>query len=117
MVNRKLIRPSLSELREEPALPKSSNVQKKRVPPEQTSAEQYYYLKQMAGKTPMVVRLTDGEEVHGIIEWYDKHCIKVNRHTEPNLLIPKHVIKYIYKQNEVEGDDERIFSKSTEEQD
>ncbi len=115
MVNRKLIRPSLSELRE-PATPKLPNAQKKRIPPEQTSAEQYYYLKQMANKTPMVVKLIDGEDVHGIIEWYDKHCIKVNRHTEPNLLIPKHVIKYIYKKDGAEGSDERIFLESVGQQ-
>jgi len=29
----------------------------------------------MQSKTPMVIVLRDGEEVHGYIEWYDKHCI------------------------------------------
>jgi sRNA-binding regulator protein Hfq len=100
MVNRKLIRPSLSDLREQEQS-KYGRSQRKRVPPEQTSAEEYYYLKQMANKTPMVVTLIDGEEIHGVIEWYDKNCIKVNRETEPNLLIPKHVIKYMYKEDEV----------------
>ncbi len=27
----------------------------------------------------MVIVLRDGEEVRGIIEWYDRNCIKVNR--------------------------------------
>jgi sRNA-binding regulator protein Hfq len=99
MVNRKLIRPSLSDLREQEQAKYARN-QKKRVPPEQTNAEEYYYLKQMANKTPMVVLLTDGEEIRGIIEWYDKNCIKVNREEDPNLLIPKHVIKYMYKEFE-----------------
>ena len=31
----------------------------------------------------MVVVLRDGEEVHGYIEWYDKHCIKLNRAAPP----------------------------------
>jgi len=84
----------------EPTQTRYSETQKKRVPPEVTNAEQYYYLKQMSSKTPMVVQLLDGEEIFGIIEWYDKHCIKVNRDIEPNLMIPKQVIKYIYKQNE-----------------
>ena len=100
MVNRKLIRPSLSNLREQPPS-KYVEGQRKRVPPEGTNAEQYYYLKQMSSKTPMVVTLLDGEEIFGMIEWYDKNCIKVNREDKPNLLIPKHVIKYIYKENEV----------------
>ncbi len=99
MVNRKLIRPSLSELRDQGSS-KYVNAQKQRLPPEQTNAEQYYYLKQMTNKTPMVVRLLDGDEIRGIIEWYDKHCIKVNRVTEPNLLIPKHFIKYMHKEHE-----------------
>jgi sRNA-binding regulator protein Hfq len=100
MVNRKLIRPSLSGLKEQTPS-KQTNGQRKRVPPDQTSAEQYYYLKQMSSRTPMVVRLLDGEEIFGIIEWYDRDCIKVNREGKPNLLIPKHVIKYIYKEHPV----------------
>ncbi|HLU99937.1 MAG TPA: hypothetical protein VKZ59_01635 [Acidobacteriota bacterium] len=103
MVNRKLIRPSLSELKEQDQSKYARN-QRKRVPPEQTSAEEYYYLKQMANKTPMVVKLIDGEVIHGIIEWYDKRCIKVNRETEPNLLVPKHSIKYIHKEFEDKED-------------
>ncbi|MEE8585662.1 MAG: RNA chaperone Hfq [Acidobacteriota bacterium] len=99
MANRKLIRPSLSHLREQTSA-KYASAQKKRVPPDQTNAEQYYYLKQMTAKTPMVVTLTDGEELRGVIEWYDKHCIKVNREGEPNLLVSKHVIKYMCKQEE-----------------
>ena len=54
----------------------------------------------MAAKTPMVVVLTDGEEVHGWIEWYDKNCLKVNREKGPNLLIPKASIKYLFKESE-----------------
>ncbi|UCF39189.1 MAG: RNA chaperone Hfq [Acidobacteriota bacterium] len=100
MVNRKLIRPSLSDLREQEQAKYTRN-QKKKVPPEQTNAEEYYYLKQMANKTPMVVLLVDGEEIQGIIEWYDKNCIKVNREEKPNLLILKSSIKYMYKLNEV----------------
>ncbi len=99
MANRRLIRPSLSDLREQTSS-KFASSQKKRVPPEQTNAEQYYYLKQMTAKTPMVVRLTDGEELRGVIEWYDKTCIKVNRDNAPNLLLPKNMIKYMYKQEE-----------------
>ena len=80
-----------------------ATAQRKRVPLEQTNAEQYYYLKQMTGRTPMVVTLVDGEEVCGVIEWYDRDCIKVNRDEGPNLLIPKHSIKYLFKQDERRG--------------
>jgi len=74
---------------------------KKPSPPEQTNAENFYYQKQMQSRTPMVIVLRDGEEVRGIIEWYDRTCIKVNRDSgEPNLMIYKPAIKYMYKEGE-----------------
>jgi len=74
---------------------------KKPAPPEQTNAENFYYQKQMQSRTPMVIVLRDGEEVHGVIEWYDRNCIKVNRDNgEPNLMIYKPAIKYMFKEEE-----------------
>jgi sRNA-binding regulator protein Hfq len=106
--NRKLIRPSLNrndhnsnhtqapmERRERPA-----GGGKKTAPPETTNAENFYYQKQMQGKTPMVIVLRDGEEIHGVIEWYDKHCLKVNRSSQSNLVVYKPAIKYMYKEGE-----------------
>jgi host factor-I protein len=72
-------------------------------PPEQTNAENFYYQKQMQSKTAMVIVLRDGEQVHGVIEWYDRSCIKVSRIAGSNLLIYKPAIKYMYK----EGEDSR----------
>ena len=96
-MNRKLIRPSLTELKDQMG-PRQQR--KKPAPPEQTNAENFYYVKQMQTKTPMVVVLHDGEEVRGVIEWYDKNCIKVNRLEGPNLLVYKPSIKYLFKQSE-----------------
>jgi sRNA-binding regulator protein Hfq len=74
---------------------------RKSAPPEQTNAENFYYQKQMQSRTPMVVVLRDGEEVHGIIEWYDKTCIKIVREDgAPNLVIYKPAIKYMFKEEE-----------------
>lgn len=74
---------------------------KKPTPPEQTNAENFYYQKQMQSRTPMVIVLRDGEEVRGVIEWYDRNCIKVNRDNgEPNLMIYKPAIKYMFKEDE-----------------
>jgi sRNA-binding regulator protein Hfq len=70
---------------------------KKSAPPDQTNAEQFYYSKQMQGKTHMMVMLTDGEQLEGVIEWYDRDCLKLNRVGAPNLLLFKHCIKYMYK--------------------
>jgi sRNA-binding regulator protein Hfq len=105
--SRKLIRPTLNhraemrgensgERRERPVSPSG----KKSPPPEQTHAENFYYQKQMQAKTPMVIVLQDGEELHGIIEWYDKNCIKLIRPGSSNMVVYKPAIKYMYKENE-----------------
>ena len=95
-VNRKLIRPSLNELKDQ-MNNRRTNSQKKAAPPDQTNAENFYYMKQMQAKTRMVFVLKDGETLEGVIEWYDKCCLKVNRDGAPNLLIFKPNIKYMYK--------------------
>src|SRR5262245_19924361 len=86
--DRRLIRPNLSEIKERLA-PRAgaAGPRRKQVPPEQTNAEAFYYLKQMNSRTPMVVVLKDGEELRGVIEWYDRICIKVNRVGAPNLMV------------------------------
>jgi sRNA-binding regulator protein Hfq len=79
---------------------RSAGPAKKIAPSEQTNAENFYYQKQMQSKTPMVVVLRDGEEVHGYIEWYDRNCIKLNRSGAANLMIYKPAIKYMFKEGE-----------------
>jgi host factor-I protein len=96
---RKLIRPSLARVLRDQGVSRGPS-SRKMVPPEQTNAEAYYYLKQMQSKTPIVVRLVDGEELRGWIEWYDKDVIKLNREHAPNLVIPKRSIKYLFKEEE-----------------
>lgn len=92
-MNRKLIRPNINDVKEN----NKSNQKRKNFPTENTHAEYFYYLKQINNKVPMVIVLNDGEKLYGFIEWYDKNCIKLNRVDEPNLLIFKHSIKYLYK--------------------
>ena len=104
-MNRKLIRPDLSEIKEQMTA-RTSTRARKPVPPEQTNAENYYYLKQMTNKTRMVIVLKDGEEIRGTIEWYDKSALKVHRATEPNILLLKDTVKYMYKENEDKEDDQ-----------
>ncbi len=96
---RKLIRSSLAQIRREHGQSPAPS-SRKAVPADQTNAEAFYYLKQMQSRTPIVVRLLDGEELRGWIEWYDKDVIKLNRENAPNLVVPKHAIKYLYKEEE-----------------
>lgn len=87
--NRKTLRSTSSAAR--------TPVQKKQIPPDQTNAENFYYIKQMQSKTRMCIVLKDGEKLEGVIEWYDKGSLKFNRDSEPNLLLFKDNIKYMYK--------------------
>ena len=101
MVNRRLIRPSLTEVKEQGPMPRAihaaSPQQKKPTPPEQTHAESFYWVKQMQARTPVAIVLMDGEVLRGVVEWYDRDCIKLTRFGSPNLLVYKQTIKYLYK--------------------
>ncbi len=116
MVNRKLVRPNLAEIKgklaaNKPAAARQDNgpregsngsaaARRRLAPADQTAAEAFYYLKQMNSKTPMVLIMDNGEELRGHIEWYDRSCLKVHRADSPNLLIFKHSIRYLYKQDD-----------------
>jgi host factor-I protein len=106
MVNRKLFRPVLAEAKDTfvprssqpvPQIAAAAAPRKKPAPPDQTYAENFYFVKQMQSRTPVAVVLTDGEVLHGTVEWYDRDCIKLTRYGSPNLLIYKHSIRYLYK--------------------
>ena len=73
---------------------------RKKPPPVETLAEVFYYRKQIDARTEMVIILTDGEEVRGTIEWYDLDALKITRKDAPNILLPKHSIKYMFKAEE-----------------
>ena len=45
------------------------------------------------------VKLADGEEVVGIIEYYDQSFIRLTRKGEANLFIFKHDIKYLAEES------------------
>ena len=121
MVNRKLIRPNLAEIKSKMSKPvlrdtpppresrdRDSNGgqqhRRRLAPPDNTNAEAFYYLKQMNQKTQMIVVLDNGEQLRGHIEWYDRGCLKVHREGESNVLVFKHCIRYLYKEEEERSD-------------
>lgn len=76
---------------------------------ESSSAESFYFQKQIQTQTPMVFVLDDGERIEGCIEWYDRDVIKVRsnssspfRHSDhvTRMLIYKTGIKYLFKAGE-----------------
>jgi len=64
-------------------------------PPEDTHQEAAY-LKILGEKQqPVRIKLTDGDVVHGWIEYYDRRMVRLTRDGKPNLFIFKHEIAYI----------------------
>ena len=108
-MNRKLIRPDLTEHTEQRhttlTTPKYFQKQRRGIAPDQTNAECNYYLKQMANHTRMVIVLKDGDQIRGTIEWYDRQALKVHRPDAPNILLMKDTVKYMYKENEDKDED------------
>lgn len=62
-------------------------------------AELFYLQKQIQLQTQMIFVLEDGARVQGVVEWYDRHSIKVRG--KLRMLIYKSAIKYLYKAGEV----------------
>jgi host factor-I protein len=68
--------------------------------PETTFRETEYIDKLSKNKTPVVVKLIDGEEIRGWIEYYDKDIIRITRNVQPNLFIYKNRVKYLFEDPE-----------------
>ncbi len=74
-------------------------VRRKYVPQlDSTDAESYYCTKQISAGTPLVVSLTDGEEIQGDLRWYDRDCISICSPDGRRFMIRKHAIRTIHKQ-------------------
>ena len=65
--------------------------------PEQTFEEVRYLKYLIDNEIPVRVRLSDNEEVAGLVEFYDVHFIRLTRKNGPNLFVFKHDIKYLYE--------------------
>jgi sRNA-binding regulator protein Hfq len=60
--------------------------------------ESFFFEKQMQLQTPLVVMLDDGEEIAGILEWYDAASLRLRRLQGGRVMVYKHAIKYLHKQ-------------------
>jgi sRNA-binding regulator protein Hfq len=49
-------------------------------------------------QVPIRVKLSNDEEVSGIVEYYDASFIRLTRKDGPNLFIFKHDIKYLFEE-------------------
>ena len=67
---------------------------------ESSHAEAFYFQKQIQQQTDLTVILDDGEQLHGLLEWYDRCVIKL-RVGRQRVLIYKSGIKYLFKTSEL----------------
>jgi sRNA-binding regulator protein Hfq len=65
--------------------------------PEQTFEEVKYLKRLIEDRSPVRIRLSDNQEVEGVVEFYDANFIRVTRKDQPNLFLFKHDIKYLYE--------------------
>jgi sRNA-binding regulator protein Hfq len=71
-------------------------------------AEVFYFQKQIQAQTRMIVMLENGDELEGVIEWYDRYAIKLRNvghggmqtGARTRVLVYKDSIRYIYKAGE-----------------
>jgi host factor-I protein len=63
--------------------------------PEHTFEESKYLKRLIESATPVRVKLSNNEEVIGVVEYYDASFIRITRSGKPNLFIFKHDIKYL----------------------
>ncbi len=74
-------------------------------------AEVFYFQKQIQAQTRMIIVLETGEQLEGVIEWYDRYAIKLRNLGHSNgdgvhsagrtrVLVYKDSIRYIYKAGE-----------------
>jgi host factor-I protein len=65
--------------------------------PEQTLEEPRYLKRLVDNAIPVRVKLTNNDELDGIIEFYDESFIRITRKGQPNLFVYKHDIKYLHE--------------------
>ena len=108
-MNRKFIRPhpTMKNHRHTPVTTPETLPPAPDHPARPNERQSNYYLKQMANKTRMVIVLKDGEELRGAIEWIDRDAIKVHHPDAHNILLMKDNVKYMFKQDEDKGNEEK----------
>ncbi len=65
--------------------------------PEQTLEEVKYLKRLVDTAAPVRVKLTNNDELDGVIEFYDESFIRITRTGQPNLFVFKHDIKYLHE--------------------
>ena len=71
---------------------------RRRQNPSDTTYREAEYIDWLSkNRVPVVIKLVDGEEVKGWIEYYDRDIIRLTRQRGSNLFIYKERVKYLYE--------------------
>ena len=62
-----------------------------------TQQEVQYLQRLVDERIPVRVRLSDNQEVEGLVEFYDATFIRLTREGAPNLFLYKQDVKYLYE--------------------
>ncbi len=65
--------------------------------PDHTQQEVQYLQRLVDERIPVRVRMSDNQEVEGLIEFYDATFIRLTREGSPNLFLYKQDLKYLYE--------------------
>lgn len=69
----------------------------KTLAPDSTQAEPRYLRHLIDEAIPVVLKLHSDQLLHGTVEYYDRHFIRLTRSDGPNLFVYKHEIKYLFE--------------------
>ena len=69
--------------------------ERRALPPEFTGNEARHLEQLKKSKAPLVVELTNGERIEGVVEYFDREKIKINRSSGPNLFLRKSEIRFL----------------------
>lgn len=74
--------------------------QRRLPPPDNTGQEAAYLAVLREHRTPVVVQMLDGTEFRGIVEYYDRDMIKINRpgSSGPNVFIRKKHVRCLHEE-------------------
>lgn len=75
--------------------PGSSRTGKRSYPPQSTGGELGFFSSHRESRETVTVRLRDGREIHGVVEYYDRDMVKINREVGPHLFVRKRDIRYV----------------------
>ncbi len=65
--------------------------------PDHTQQEVQFLQRLVDERIPVCVRMSDNQEVEGVIEFYDAGFIRLTREGAPNLFLYKQDLKYLYE--------------------